>query len=111
MNKPNPDSKSLLQELADMKAHSLEASRLLKTLANAYRLQILCNLGEDELTVGEINQRVLLTQSALSQHLSILREQGVVQTRREGQSIYYRIKPGPALDIVGVLYEHFCASK
>ncbi len=93
-----------------MERHSEDAAALLKSLANPHRLAILCVLGEGELSVGALNERVPLSQSALSQHLAVLRDEGLVDTRRESQTIYYSVRPGPALDILRVLYQHFCAS-
>jgi DNA-binding transcriptional ArsR family regulator len=93
-----------------MEAHADSASRLLKAMANPYRLQILCVLGEGELSVGALNERISLSQSALSQHLAVLRDDGLVATRRESQTIYYRVQPGPALDVIRVLHGHFCGA-
>jgi len=94
-------------ELAE---HAETAARLLKALANSHRLQVLCVLGEEELSVGEINTRVPLSQSALSQHLKVLREDGLVTTRRASQTVYYRVAPGPAMDVIAVLHRHYCAA-
>ena len=85
-----------------------EASALLKALANPQRLRLLCLLVAGELSVGELNRRVDLSQSALSQHLSRLRAEGLVATRREAQTIYYRLEPGPAQQIIGVLHDCYC---
>lgn len=93
-----------------MAAHAGEAAQLLKALANSFRLQILCILGTEELSVGQLNKLVSLSQSALSQHLAKLRADGLVQTRREAQTIYYSITPGPAQGIIALLQEHFCPS-
>lgn len=68
-----------------------EIANLLKVLSNDRRLQILCLLAEDELSVGDIQRLVGLSQSALSQHLARLRQDGVVCTRRDAQNIYYRL--------------------
>ncbi|MBI2382989.1 MAG: helix-turn-helix transcriptional regulator [Gammaproteobacteria bacterium] len=89
-------------------AHAGEAAALLKSLANPHRLLILCTLGEGEQSVGALNERIPLSQSALSQHLAVLRDQGLVDTRRESQTIYYSVRPGPALDVIRVLHGHFC---
>jgi len=95
--------------MTQMRSHATAAARLLGGLSNANRLQILCALSETELAVGEINARIpSLSQSALSQHLGILREQGLVVSRRDSQSVYYRLCAGPALEIIQVLHEHFC---
>ena len=90
--------------------HADEAARLLRSLANPPRLMVLCLLGEGERCVGELNTALALSQSALSQHLAVLREEGLVATRREGQTIYYRVPPGPALQILQVLHGIYCAA-
>jgi DNA-binding transcriptional ArsR family regulator len=94
----------------DMAAHSGAAARLLRAMGNPHRLQILCVLGEGELSVGALNERIPLSQSALSQHLAVLRDDGLVATRREAQNIHYRVQPGPALDVIKVLHGHFCST-
>jgi DNA-binding transcriptional ArsR family regulator len=85
-----------------------EAARLLRTLANERRLMILCQLADGERSVGELQPLVGLSQSALSQHLAVLREDGVVATRREGQTIWYRIVDPAAVKVVTTLAEIFC---
>ena len=69
---------------------------------------ILCQLGDGELAVGQIQTRLGLSQSALSQHLAVLRDQGVVATRRDGQTIFYRIADPAAVKVVATLAEIFC---
>lgn len=86
-----------------------QAAELLKNLANPHRLQILCALAEGELKVGDLNERVALSQSALSQHLAKLRHNGLVKTRKDGLEVYYQIHPGPALEIIAILRSYFCA--
>jgi DNA-binding transcriptional ArsR family regulator len=88
--------------------HAGEAAALLKALANEQRLMILCNLLERPLSVGELNERVDLSQSALSQHLAVLRESGIVATRREAQSIRYSLPQGVVTRIIENLYNEFC---
>jgi len=95
-------------DMAEMRQQASEASELLKCLANENRLLIMCALSEGELSVGDLNKRVPLSQSALSQHLAVLRHQGMVDTRRESQSIYYSLANTDALKVVGVLHEIFC---
>ena len=68
-----------------------EAARILRAMANENRLMVLCCLGRGELSVSELLERIPLSQSALSQHLAMLRKEGVVDTRREAQAIYYRV--------------------
>lgn len=92
-----------------MGSHSLEAAGLLKAMANEHRLLILCHLAEGELSVGQLNRRLDLSQSSLSQHLAVLRGQGLVETRRASQVIFYRLAGGPALNVMNVLYDAYCA--
>ena len=92
-----------------MRSHAGDASRLLKTLGNEKRLMLLCLLVEGERSVGELNARVDLSQSALSQHLAVLREDGLVTTRRDGQTIYYSLADGPAQRILETLHGIYCA--
>ena len=99
-----------LPEAKNMAQHSEPAADLLKALANPHRLQVLCLLAEGELSVGAINQRIPLSQPALSQHLGVLRSDGLVKTRREAQTIYYRVAPGPTMDVIRVLHAHFCST-
>lgn len=104
----SPKTDSPLPLAEGMAAHAQSAADLLKALANPHRLQILCLLGDEEWSVGAINECVPLSQSALSQHLAVLRADGLVETRREAQTIYYRVAPGPALDVIHALHKHFC---
>jgi DNA-binding transcriptional ArsR family regulator len=99
-----------LARLAEMHAHAGEAAQLLKALANEQRLLVLCNLIERPLSVGELNARVDLSQSALSQHLALLREAGFVATRRESQSVYYSLPPGPVTRIMALLQDLYCST-
>lgn len=85
-----------------------EAAKLLRALSNERRLLILCQLGDGERSVGELQPRVGLSQSALSQHLAVLREEGVVATRRDAQTIWYRIADPAAMRVVATLAEIFC---
>lgn len=84
------------------------AAALLRLLANEKRLMILCQLADGELSVGQIHARLDLSQSALSQHLAMLREQGLVATRREAQMIHYRITDHAALKVIQTLAELYC---
>ena len=96
-------------DLDAMHAHAGEATRLLKALANEKRLQILCLLTAGERSVGDINALLDLSQSALSQHLAVLREEGLVQTRREAQNVFYALMPGPAAQVMHTLHGIYCA--
>jgi DNA-binding transcriptional ArsR family regulator len=93
-----------------MRAHAGEAARLLKALANEKRLQLLCLLVDGERNVGELNARLDLSQSALSQHLAVLRNDGLVQCRREGQSMLYSLAPGPAQSVLETLHGIYCSA-
>lgn len=94
--------------LEAMQEHAQSAADLMQALSNPHRLMVLCVLAEQELCVSELNERLPLSQSALSQHLALLRKQGLVQTRRQSQTIYYSVAQGPALAIVQLLHNHFC---
>jgi DNA-binding transcriptional ArsR family regulator len=91
-----------------MRPYAAEAAAVLKALANEQRLIILCSLVSCPLSVGQLNERVALSQSALSQHLGVLREAGLVSTTRVSQSIIYSLPPGIASRIIGLLHEEFC---
>lgn len=100
-------------DIAAVEEGAGRAAALLKLLANERRLLILCQLAGGELSVGALHARLgqsqtALSQSALSQHLALLREQGIVATRRESQTIYYRIADTAALRVIQTLAELFC---
>lgn len=95
-------------DMAAMQAQAGEAARLLKHLAHETRLLVLCHLWEHELSVGELNRRIDVSQSVLSQHLAVLRTDGVVDTRREAQSIFYRLADPKAQRILALLHELYC---
>jgi DNA-binding transcriptional ArsR family regulator len=100
-----PDDDSLT---GAMDAQAEAAAELLKAMANPQRLRVLCLLAEGERSVGEINAAVALSQSALSQHLALLREQGLVSTRREAQSIFYSLVDGPVARLIHALHDIYC---
>ncbi len=91
-----------------MQRNATDAVTLLKGLANESRLMIMCVLTEGEVSVGELNKRIELSQSALSQHLAVLRDQGLVKTRRESQTIYYSLAETPAMNIIELLHGVYC---
>ena len=95
-------------DLSLMEESAGRAAALLRLLGNEKRLMVLCQLADGELSVGEIQTRIGLSQSALSQHLARLREDGVLATRREGQTIFYRINDPAALRVIQTLAELFC---
>lgn len=98
-------------DLKQMAQSADRASSLMKTLGHKDRLMILCHLADGEKSVGHIADILEISQSPLSQHLSRMRKEGLVETRREAQTIYYSLKSGEASRIVEVLYELFCASE
>jgi DNA-binding transcriptional ArsR family regulator len=96
-------------DLDQMAQSANRASALMKTLGHKDRLMILCHLADGEKSVGQIAKLLEISQSPLSQHLSRMRKEGLVVTRREAQTIFYSLKSGEASRIVEVLYELFCA--
>jgi DNA-binding transcriptional ArsR family regulator len=98
----HPDSEKMRQ-------HAGEAARLMKTVGNESRLMVLCALVDRELTVTELLERVDLSQSALSQHLAVLRREKLVATRRESQSIYYSLASSTAGKLIAFLHKTYCS--
>lgn len=94
--------------LEQFQASAGQAAGLLRALSNEKRLMVLCQLGDGELSVGELMPVVGLSQSALSQHLAKLREEGLVDTRRDGTTIFYRIADPAVLKVIAVLAEIYC---
>lgn len=92
-----------------MATNALRASDFLKALANPHRLLILCHLAEGEMSVGELEQLLKLRQPTLSQQLARLREDALVETRRAGKMIYYRLASNEARQVIELLYELFCS--
>lgn len=90
-------------ELAELEASAAAATRLMKLLANEQRLILLCRLIEGECSVGDLADYVGLAQSAASQHLAKLRSEGVVSTRREAQTIFYRLTDPAAAKVIDTL--------
>ena len=96
--------------LQDMEKNSAEAVALLKAMANERRLQILCLLHGQELSVGELCMKLELSQSALSQHLAWLRRDGLVDTRKEAQTVYYSLKSNEVKQMIHLLHSMYCAA-
>ncbi len=94
---------------ATMKASADDACALMKALANPHRLMIVCALAEGEQSVGAIAQMLGARETLASQHLGLLRREGLVSARREGQSIFYALQSGPARAVVETLAGQFCA--
>jgi DNA-binding transcriptional ArsR family regulator len=102
------DSRSKSGAARDIEPHAADAAALLKALANEQRLMILCNLVDGPLSVSELNERVDLSQSALTQHLAVLREADIVATERESQTVRYSLPEGVATRIINLLHREFC---
>ncbi|MCG8672496.1 MAG: metalloregulator ArsR/SmtB family transcription factor [Pseudomonadales bacterium] len=96
------------EQLNALAANAEQAANLLKAMSNQSRLMILCSLIDEEMTVGQLNERIPLSQSALSQHLAALRKAGLVSTRREAQTIYYQLQGKAPQQIISVLKDTFC---
>lgn len=95
---------------SDMEMYASDAAGLMKALGNESRLMILCVLAEGERSVSDLNTIVPLSQSALSQQLARLRQQGLVKTRRESQTIFYSLADGPADRVITLLHEIYCGT-
>lgn len=101
-----PEDFRELAELHDMASHACE---LLKAMANEWRLMILCQLSEGEKTVGEMQRTLGLSQSALSQHLAVLRREKIVKARKHAQSVSYSLSGEEAIRVMGTLHDLFCS--
>jgi len=97
-----------LGELHDMASHAVE---LLKAMANEWRLMILCQLAEGEKTVSELQEILGLSQSALSQHLAVLRRERIVKARKHAQSVTYSLAGDEAPKVMNTLHEVFCETQ
>ena len=95
----------------DLAAQATEVAGLLKTLAHPARLMLVCTLVEQEMSVGALEQALGIHQPTLSQQLNVLREAGIVETRREGKQIFYRLTEKKAARLVGALHDIFCAQE
>lgn len=91
-----------------MQAAAREACALMKVLSNPDRMLILCHLSQGEARVGELEEALGIVQPTLSQQLTVLREEELVSTRREGKNIYYSLASPRALAVIETLYLQFC---
>jgi ArsR family transcriptional regulator len=96
-------------EMTRMMQNAKNATEFLKALSHEGRLMILCHLAAGERSVTELEQLLSQRQAAVSQQLARLRLEGLVETRREGKAIYYRIKDGRTRQMLDILYDMFCA--
>ena len=92
-----------------MAARAEDAAELLKALGNRHRLLIICQLIEAERSVGELADFLGIRDSTVSQHLALLRKDGLVTARRDGQTIWYSIGSAPARAVLESLYNTYCA--
>ncbi len=100
----------LPDDIRSLQNRAAEVAGLLKAIGNEKRLIILCQLADrDEVSVGGLARTVGLGQSALSQHLAKMREEGIVATRRQGQTIWYRIADPRVKELMAILYHLYCA--
>lgn len=91
-----------------MRQAAVQASGLLKTLANPDRLLLLCQLSQGEQCVGDLEGLLGILQPTLSQQLGVLRSEGIVNTRRQGKNIFYSVADPAALEILALLYRLYC---
>ena len=106
--KPVDDPVFTEQDVDQMRQHAPQAAGLMNALGNESRLMVLCALTQGPRSVGELNDVVPLSQSALSQQLGKLRDRGLVTTRRESQTIYYSLADEPARRIIETLHDIYC---
>ena len=94
--------------LKKMQASAEDACRLMKVLSNRDRMLLLCEISQGEKCVGELEEALDIHQPTLSQQLTVLRNEELVETRREGKQIYYSLTSSPVLDVMAVLYKNYC---
>ena len=94
--------------LKQMRETAPKVSELMKVLSNEHRLMILCQLAEGEKSVGELAELLGVRQAALSQQLALLRKDGMVQTRRQAQNVFYSLAREDVRSLMGFLYETYC---
>ncbi|UWU29248.1 sulfite-sensing transcriptional repressor BigR [Rhizobium sp. WSM1274] len=96
---------------AEMAGRAGEVANLMKTLSHPARLMIVCTLVEGEHSVGELEEKIDVHQPHLSQHLTVLRGSGIVETRREGKQIFYCLTEEKTAQLVAALYDIFCVGQ
>jgi len=87
------------------------ASRSLKAMSHPLRLKILCTLGDREISVQDIVEHVGTSQSNISQHLAILRDKGILDSRKDANRVYYRVDDTRTLKLIGLMREVFCSAE
>jgi DNA-binding transcriptional ArsR family regulator len=111
LNQKETPMKNSDMELEQMQLAAHRACRMMKVLANPDRLLILCQLSQGERRVGEFEELLGIVQPTLSQQLTVLRDEKLVSTRREGKAVHYALTSPKALAVMQVLYEQFCVSE
>ncbi len=99
---------SAIHDMIDQQEHIETAARSLKAISHPLRLKILCVVGDEEVCVQDIVDAVGTSQSNISQHLGILRDKGVLQTRKDANRVYYRVADPRTLQLIGLMREVFC---
>jgi DNA-binding transcriptional ArsR family regulator len=94
--------------VSEMRDRAAEAERFLKSIGNGHRLLILCSLADGEKSVRELERLLEMRQPHLSQHLTRLRGDGLVKTRRDSRTVFYSLGSEPAERVIGLLYDLFC---
>ena len=94
--------------LKSIQKSALQATKLMKVLANQNRLMLLCEIAQGERCVSDLEESTGIMQPTLSQQLTVLRANKIVQTRRAGKQIYYTVKSAAALSVMKILYQEFC---
>ena len=103
------DKPSVGTDLSPLQARAVQASALLKAMAHPDRLILLCRLSEGEFCVGELEDALGIRQPSLSQQLGVLRQEGLVDARRQGKHVYYSLKSVEAAEVMAVLHKRLCS--
>ena len=111
MSRATKSRRHAVPSAEEMSRHADDAAALLKALAHPARLLVLCRLVEGEQSVGELQPLTGLSMSALSQHLAVLRESELVETRRDARTIFYSLAEGPAASVLEALHAAYCGGR
>ncbi|EOB2832834.1 metalloregulator ArsR/SmtB family transcription factor [Vibrio cholerae] len=103
-----PEPITIKIEMDEMKKNAEEVAELLRVMAHPERLMVLCQLTQSEMGVGQLQQGSTLSQSAFSQHLTLLRKHGIIQARKESQQVFYRLADSRITALIQSLQNVFC---
>ncbi|BCK19226.1 helix-turn-helix transcriptional regulator [Vibrio cholerae] len=103
-----PEPITIKIEMDEMKKNAEEVAELLRVMAHPERLMVLCQLTQSEMGVGQLQQGSTLSQSAFSQHLTVLRKHGIIQARKESQQVFYRLADSRITALIQSLQNVFC---